>query len=192
MSILITAVAQGSAGNGIQVKIVNSGGHNLPFFVSVVGKVITCQMQTNAAGLGNGKESALIALINSTPAAVALVTASLSGGDATITNATSTTTSGGTTSQNILYVRFQWPNGRYTSNIRVDHTVCYAPFNDDTPSATSNVGSQIPRPIRIEPVPCIPGTDIGIEVENRSSLGQSAFAAMIEFRGRLRRFLKSA
>lgn len=90
----------------------------------------------------------------------------------------------------VLYVRFQWPNGRYTSNIRLDHTVCFAPYKDFSPSATSNAGIFINRPIRIEPVACLPGTEIGIELENKASLAQPSFSAMIEFRGRLRRFLK--
>jgi hypothetical protein len=195
MAISIKAVQQGAAGNGIQVKLVNNGLPNQPLSISVVGRVISVQLATNAGGSPLGApqnlDTAIISLINSTPAAAALVVASLKGASVAMNIIESTTTSGGTTSQDILYVRFQWPNGRYTSNIRVDHTVCFAPFKDFGPSLTSNSGIQLPRPIRIEPVLCLPGTEIGIELENRTALAQSAFAAMIEFRGRLRRFLKS-
>lgn len=191
---VFSAVAAGTAGNGIEILIKNNG-PSLPLTVTVVGKLITVQMQTNAAGNGIGNLGALLAALQSNPQVTALLTGfQITNGSASsiITqNNNSGTTSGASTSQNILYVRFQWPNGRYTSNIRVDHTVCYAPFKDDLPSGTSNAGVQLPRPARIEPVLCLPGNDIGIEVENRASLAQSSFAAMVEFRGRLRRFLKT-
>ena len=94
----------------------------------------------------------------------------------------------------IAHVRFQWPNGRYTSNQRVDATVAYSCTNP-TPytTSTSNNTFTLPDPAvptRIEPVICLPGTEIGIEVENRASLNQGTFSVIIEFRGRLRRFLR--
>lgn len=97
----------------------------------------------------------------------------------------------------IAHVRFQWPNGRYTSNVRVDSTVAFSCTNP-TPYSTDNAAGPIFQmtdpvvPLRFEPVLCLPGTDIGIELENRAALNQATFIAMIEFRGRLRRFLRTA
>jgi hypothetical protein len=97
----------------------------------------------------------------------------------------------------IAHVRFQWPNGRFTSNVRVDSSVAFTCVGP-TPYSTDNAAGPLynlpdpPKPIRIEPVICLPGTDIGIEIENRASLNQGTFAAIIEFRGRLRRFLRTA
>lgn len=56
-------------------------------------------------------------------------------------------------------------------------------------SSSTTLG-QLHKPVRIEPVVCLPGSDIGIEMENPAGLAQPAFAFMVEFRGRLRRFLK--
>lgn len=185
-----SAVAKGAAGNGIQVNTVNSLGHNLPFsLVSIVAGVITVQCQTSGTGDPNGDPTTFANFLASTPAIAALITIGVVQG--TLVDATAgSATSGGATVTEILYVRFQWPNGRYSSNIRIPHNLVYAPYQDVGPSLVSNSGIALPRPVRIEPVLCLPGSDIGIEVENRASLAQPAFAAMIEFRGRLRRFLK--
>ena len=97
----------------------------------------------------------------------------------------------------IAHVRFQWPNGRFTSNVRVDSSVAFTCVGP-TPYSTDNAAGPLfnlpdpPKPTRIEPVICLPGTDIGIEIENRATLSQGTFSAMIEFRGRLRRFLRTA
>lgn len=97
----------------------------------------------------------------------------------------------------IAHVRFQWPNGRYTSNIRVDSSVAFTcvgptPYSQDNAAGPLYNLPDPPKPTRIEPVICLPGTDIGIEVENQAALNQGTFAVMIEFRGRLRRFLKTS
>jgi hypothetical protein len=187
------AVALGAAGDGITLTV-QINGPSLPLLVqSVVGKTITIQLQSDSGSGGLTTCAQLLSLLEGTPAITALLQQFdlVMGTGSTLVSPSSGTTSGGSTFQDILYVRFQWPNGRYTSNIRVDHTVCYAPYKDTGPSLTSNVGVMLPRPTRIEPVVCLPGTDIGIEIENRASLAQPAFAGMIEFRGRLRRFLKS-
>jgi hypothetical protein len=93
--------------------------------------------------------------------------------------------------------RFQWPNGRYTSNIRVDATVAYS-CTGPTPYSTDNAAGPLfnlpdpAKPIRIEPVICLPGTEISIEIESPLGLSQGTFSVMIEFRGRLRRFLRGS
>lgn len=92
-----------------------------------------------------------------------------------------------------LYVRFQWPNGRFSSNQRMPSAVMFQPLKTFNPSLPNNEktnftfnGPALPRPARGEPIVCPVGTDIGIELENK---GTGPTMCMIEFRGRLRRFL---
>lgn len=190
-ALLLTAVQPGAAGNGIVFVIVTGGPGRSLGLTSLVGTTATIQLATNGASASLTSFATLANFINSTPSLAALVTAVAIPNVAETDIQTGTyTTSHGATDDQILYVRFQWPNGRYSSNIRIPHNLVYAPYQDVGPSLVSNSGVVLPRPVRIEPVLCLPGSDIGIEVENRASLAQPAFAAMIEFRGRLRRFLK--
>lgn len=75
-TINLVAVPLGTAGNGIEVTV-PSPGPNQSLSVAAVGTVITVTPQTD--GLGNVLTlcSALVALMNSTPAVAALITSSL-------------------------------------------------------------------------------------------------------------------
>jgi len=95
----------------------------------------------------------------------------------------------------IAYIRFRWPNGRYTSNVRVNQNFVYNPFNfpapGGNPGQVENGSTRLNKPLRITPVALAPGSDIGIEVENRASTNQAPIVVQVEFRGKLRVFIKN-
>lgn len=94
----------------------------------------------------------------------------------------------------IVYIRFRWPNGRFTSNVRVNNNIVFNPYSLVAPGGATVEGVQdrLNKPLRIEPISMLPGQEIGIEVENRASVGQAPIVAVVEFRGKERKFLKNA
>jgi len=73
-----TAVAPGSAGNGITINLVLAG-NNTPLSITVIGLAITVNIATNGIGQDISTGQDVVDLVNSTPAAAALVTATGTG-----------------------------------------------------------------------------------------------------------------
>ena len=76
MAITVVAVAAGPSGNLISLNIQDLGIPLQPLAISVVGNAITVTLQDDAGGARLTINSQVVTLINTTPAAAALVTAS--------------------------------------------------------------------------------------------------------------------
>jgi hypothetical protein len=78
--IVYTAQNYGTGGNAIRVRYVVSG-NNTPLTVSVAGNDITVNLATNGSGVGTSTASQVVAAVNGSTAASALVTAALASGN---------------------------------------------------------------------------------------------------------------
>jgi len=80
--VLFTAKQNGIAGNGIDVRIVTSGGANSPLSVSVAGNVITISLATGASGAPTSTAAHVASAVNASVEASNLV-AAVAGGNGT-------------------------------------------------------------------------------------------------------------
>jgi hypothetical protein len=81
--VLFTAVSPGVYGNNVSVRIVNPGTVNAPLVVSVIAKDITISLATNGSSVATSTSSLVLAAVNASLAAKALVSASVGTGDGT-------------------------------------------------------------------------------------------------------------
>jgi hypothetical protein len=84
--IAFTAKAQGLAGHGITVALLDPSAADSPLSVSVMGNVITISLATNESGALTSTAAQVVGAVNASPAASVLVHATTAGGGAGVVN----------------------------------------------------------------------------------------------------------
>jgi hypothetical protein len=103
--ITFTAAVMGTAGNSFSVELINPGAPNVPLSVAVVGDAVEVTLATNGGSAITSTFAQVQAIVNSTPAAFALMFALLSGSNPNevITALALTALSGGTNGTPAVY-----------------------------------------------------------------------------------------